>query len=246
MTENSRRPEPLVLLYVPDMFYQSRVEDALRHLDARPCAVTKPEHMLDRLPDIPSLAIVDLSAPGWEHIVRQVRRNLRHVPIVAFAPHVETALREKAKHLGCEHVLTRGQFLRNPSKYIIPYLTRPTVVAGCEEVPNALVRQGIEEFNSGRYYECHETLETAWRAETRPVRDMYQAILQLGVALYHVQQGNRTGAQKVLLRALHKFHKLPDRCQGVDIATLHRFALRLLQALREGEDVPTPPPHIHI
>jgi len=60
--------------------------------------------------------------------------------------------------------------------------------------------EGIALFNHGRFFDCHELLEDAWRAETGPCRLLYQAILQLGVALHHVQQGNTPGARKVLLQ----------------------------------------------
>ena len=246
MSETHNRPQPLVLIYIPDLFLQSGVVDAARRLQAQAYPLDAPDRLIDRLPNVPSLAVIDLSTPGWERVVQAIRRDLRHVPILAFAPHVDTALRERARHMGCDRVFTRGQFLRSPTTHMSPYLQRPESLEGCDDHPGPLVRQGIEEFNAGEYYECHETLETAWRAESRPCRAMYQAILQLGVALYHLQRENEEGARKVLLRALGKFQQLPDRCQGVDIAALHAFAQQLLQALQEGRHVPDAVPRIHI
>jgi predicted metal-dependent hydrolase len=57
-------------------------------------------------------------------------------------------------------------------------------VHGCDELPPQLLRQGIAQFNAGHYFECHETLEALWRSETRPVRDLYQGILQVGWIAY--------------------------------------------------------------
>ncbi len=241
MTDHRIRPQPLVLLHVPDVFTQTRVADAVRLLQARPYIRERDESLFRRVPDAPLLVIVDLSAPDWEKVVQDVRRHLRHVPIVAFGPHVDREALERARRLGCRRVLARGKFLRSPQIQIAPYLKRPHTLEGCEDAPDALTRQGIEAFNRGQYYECHELLESAWRADPRPCREMLQAILQLGVTLYHLGRGNRRGARRVLLRALGKFTILPDRCQNIDLAALHAYAYRLLHALQEGKDAPDPP-----
>ncbi len=104
----------------------------------------------------------------------------------------------------------------------------------CAEPLPPLVLRGLEEFNRGAYYECHETLEEAWMAESRPIRDLYRAILQISVAYYHILRGNYNGAQKMFLRAVQWFAPLPDQCMGIDVAALRADALavqRHLQAL---------------
>ena len=83
---------------------------------------------------------------------------------------------------------------------------------------------GIEQFNSGEYWECHETLETLWRAEPRPVRDLYQGILQIGVAFHHLRHDNMPGAIKMLRRGLPRLRDLPEVCQSVRVAELARTA----------------------
>lgn len=100
------------------------------------------------------------------------------------------------------------------------------VADACSEPPPALLLKGIEEFNEGRYWECHETLETLWRAEPRPVRDLYQGILQVGVGFYHLRRGNYAGAVKVLSRGLARLQGLPEVCQGVRVAELSDAARR--------------------
>ena len=90
----------------------------------------------------------------------------------------------------------------------------------CDGEPPPLVMKGIEEFNRGEFYEQHESLETAWRAEPRPVRRLYQAILQIGVACYHLERGNRTGALHLLERGLHKLRPFAPACLGIDVAHL--------------------------
>src|SRR3712207_7238877 len=66
-----------------------------------------------------------------------------------------------------------------------------------EGLPDLALR-GIEEFNRGEFYECHEYLEEAWMQEPRRVRFLYQGILQVGVGFYHQQNGNWRGATGLL------------------------------------------------
>jgi predicted metal-dependent hydrolase len=93
-------------------------------------------------------------------------------------------------------------------------------LADCQRAlpPHAIT--GLEYFNAGRYFEAHEELETAWRAEKGPIRELYRGILQVGVAYYHVQRGNYRGALKMLQRCRQWLDPLPDECCGVDLARL--------------------------
>ena len=84
--------------------------------------------------------------------------------------------------------------------------------------PNAIL--GIQHFNKGEYFEAHEELETAWRAETDEIRDLYQGILQAGVAYLHIIRGNYDGAVKVYRRSQRWLTKWPDLCRGVEVGRL--------------------------
>ncbi len=90
-----------------------------------------------------------------------------------------------------------------------------------------LVLQGIEEFNRGEFFEQHETLETAWRAEPGPIRDLYQGILQVGVACYHIEQGNAPGALRVIERGLRRLRPFEPEYKCIDVSRLVADAKRL-------------------
>lgn len=81
-------------------------------------------------------------------------------------------------------------------------------------------QKGIQLFNEAKYYEAHEHLELAWRAEPSPKRYLYIGILQAGVAYYHIQRCNYRGALKVITRARCWLNQLPDWYGGVHIARL--------------------------
>jgi predicted metal-dependent hydrolase len=90
----------------------------------------------------------------------------------------------------------------------------------CHEPLPKNVRRGLEEFNAGQYFEQHETLERVWRAEMRPVRDLYRGILQIGLALYQIERGNVRGALKMFERAFRWLEPFRPACQGVDVDRL--------------------------
>jgi len=87
-----------------------------------------------------------------------------------------------------------------------------------------LARHGVEEFNAGQYFEQHESFEHCWRAEPGPVRALYQAILQIGVAYYQIVRGNYNGARKMFLRSQQYLTIRPDVCQTIDVARLRADA----------------------
>ena len=107
----------------------------------------------------------------------------------------------------------------------------PQYVEGWDAPPSALAVEGFEAFNAGHYWEQHELLEGAWREEPRPVRDLYQGILQVGVALHQIEQGKWAGAIKLLRRGLNRLDWLPPVCMGVDLAAFRRQAHGLHQHL---------------
>lgn len=96
----------------------------------------------------------------------------------------------------------------------------------------------IEKFNAGAFYAQHDLLEALWRSEPRRVRDLYQGVLQIGVAYYQITRGNRRGALKMLLRGSRWLAALPDRCQGVDVAGLRADADAVrAELVRVGDDL---------
>src|SRR5918992_3642733 len=105
-----------------------------------------------------------------------------------------------------------------------------------EEIPE-LVLKGIEEFNKGEFYECHEYLEEAWMQEPRRVRFLYQGILQVGVGFYHLQNGNWRGATGLLRNGTVRLREFEPETLGIDVARLVRESERCLKELEElGRD----------
>jgi len=92
--------------------------------------------------------------------------------------------------------------------------------------------RGIEEFNRGEFFECHEHLEDAWRAETGRIRYLYQGILQVGVGFYHQQNGNWKGATSLLRSGIDRLGEFEPEASGVDVASLVRQSEHCLAELQ--------------
>jgi predicted metal-dependent hydrolase len=107
----------------------------------------------------------------------------------------------------------------------------------CEESPPGQLLQGIREFNRRDWLECHETVEGLWIGAEGELRDFYQGIIQIAVALHHWRNGNYGGAVSLLKGGAEYLRRVSGRCQWVDVAGLIVDADRLCNALEAlGKD----------
>jgi uncharacterized protein len=97
-----------------------------------------------------------------------------------------------------------------------------------------LLLRGIELFNHGEFFECHEVLEEAWTPERGPRRLFLQALIHVAVGWYHCQRGNPVGAGRQLRKALRKMKAYLPEYEGVDTARLAREAQALLDSVEAG------------
>lgn len=101
----------------------------------------------------------------------------------------------------------------------------------CQEPLPAKAIQGLEAFNAGDFFEAHEYLESAWREEPRPVRELYRGVLQVAVGYYHITRQNFVGARKMFARSRKWLAPFPAVCQGIDLARLQQDMDRVETAL---------------
>ncbi|HEY6199483.1 MAG TPA: DUF309 domain-containing protein [Candidatus Binatia bacterium] len=86
--------------------------------------------------------------------------------------------------------------------------------------PDPRLDKGIEEFNRGLFFECHETLEEVWLEEHGEDRLFYQGIIQIAAGYYKLQQGVLIGAIKLWRTGLEKLEPYGAVHLGVDLASL--------------------------
>ena len=93
--------------------------------------------------------------------------------------------------------------------------------------------QGVEQFNSGQFYACHDTLEALWIEAGEPEKTFYQGILQIAVALYHLENRNWRGAVILLGEGSNRLRRYPSSYGGVDVDELLSQSAVLLTTLQQ-------------
>jgi len=223
MAAADNAPETVILI-VDDLMFLPKLENGLKQQGYHPIPATNEVTLPRAIGTAPILAIVDLFSRqfDWEALVRLIKgpdKKGSYIPLLGFGPHIDLGLRERALVAGCDAVVGRGAIagqlaqLVEKHKWVID--KNP-----CERQPPPLLLEGIRLFNEGEYFECHEAIEAAWVAEKDPVRLMYQGILQIGVACYHVQKKNWRGAMKMLQRGIPKTERYAPHCMGMVLAKL--------------------------
>ena len=69
----------------------------------------------------PALVLVDLEGDEtiWTNVLQEMdHQDVEKVKVVAFGPHEDVAMLERARNLGCDIVLNKGEFNRDLPKII--------------------------------------------------------------------------------------------------------------------------------
>lgn len=148
----------------------------------------------------------------------------RRIPIVLVTTNAD--LRAGALVAGADFTLTPAELTAQIAQFVKDYARVPNpemleqLDCECNEPLPLLAQQGVEKFNAGEYYPQHDLFEEQWMKTSGPVRDLYRAVLQVGIAYHQIERGNYRGAMKMLLRSVQWLSLLPDVCQGIDIKQL--------------------------
>ncbi len=193
---------------------------------------------LDALTDSwAALVLVDGDRDDWQPWVVTVKaaQATRRIPMLVVAADAE--VRRQAYLAGAGDVLVPGEIgtrlaacVDRMARHIEP-ADAEIMACQCAEPLPPLAQEAVRLFNAGDYYRQHDLFEEQWMEETGPVRELYRAVLQVGVAYYHITQGNHLGALKMLRRSVQWFALLPDICQGIDVRQLRADAGRVREAL---------------
>lgn len=218
-----------VVCLAADLLVATRLQDVITAQGGRPVITETPEALVDAVDHyFPVLILVDLQTPGdWQLAITRCKRRpqSRQLPLYAFGSHVEVATLQAARQAGADHAWARSKMMEMLVTVVDQHLRPPVAYPdGWDDELSELARTGLLEFNAGEYFEQHEHLELAWQAEKRPIREMYQGILQVGVAFLQIERGNWIGAIKMFRRGLPRLRTLPPTCQGINLAALRSAA----------------------
>src|SRR6202051_2868842 len=98
-----------------------------------------------------------------------------------------------------------------------------------------LYRQGLDAFNSARFYDAHEHWEEVWLKTPNPEKMFLQGLIQVAAAFHHHSRANRQGTQNLLHAGLLKLDRFPEIHGGLEIEALRRAVREWLAGLDAGE-----------
>ena len=85
---------------------------------------------------------------------------------------------------------------------------------------NGPLAQGLRHYNAAEFFAAHESWESVWLPAPQPEKLFLQALIQVTVALHHLQRNNLIGATRLLTAALRKLSTYAPTFATLDVALL--------------------------
>lgn len=122
---------PTILLLVKDVFFSVKLTNDLRQLGYNPITVGNAADFKAKLAadPRPTLGLLDLMIRGldWERTLTEAREAglLEGVPVIAFGPHTDLALRRRALDAGVSRVVANSKAMLDLGKLVSRYVGQP-------------------------------------------------------------------------------------------------------------------------
>ena len=78
-----------------------------------------------------------------------------------------------------------------------------------------IFHDGVQSFNSKRFYDAHEHFEEIWTEHDLDDRVFIQGLIQLSVAFFHITNKNRNGAIGLFKKSISKLDRYLNTTQLV-------------------------------
>ena len=102
------------------------------------------------------------------------------------------------------------------------------------------LKRGIEEFNRGLFFECHDTLEELWIETVGEDRLFLQGLIQVSVGFYHYFNRNFKGSASQFSKGLQKLERYRPSHRSVELQEFTKQVVGWLVMAERGlvgEDV---------
>lgn len=98
--------------------------------------------------------------------------------------------------------------------------------------------EAIQQFNTWRFYDCHETLEDIWRevgakSSESQLANFYQGIIKAAAGYHHLLRDNYEGTLKVLGDTFRLLSPYRPQTLGVDVDALLAAIRATLDRVKE-------------
>ena len=105
------------------------------------------------------------------------------------------------------------------------------------------IREGVELFNRGEYFDCHELLEAIWLETTGETKLFLQGLIQLAVSYHHLRRKNFIGSGRLMRSSIQKLSRPTESTRWIDSEDLVRTLaaqLEEIESRRARPDLPAP------
>ena len=82
------------------------------------------------------------------------------------------------------------------------------------------IQPGLDLFNAGEYFACHDVLADFWGELTCPEKSLFLGLIQAAVALFHFEEGNLGGALRMYTSSRMRLQGFRDGVAGIDVNRL--------------------------
>ena len=97
--------------------------------------------------------------------------------------------------------------------------------------------EAVNSFNSEKWYLAHDLFEELWHQASGDIRELFQAIIQISVAEYHLENGNTRGAILLMAEGLNHLLATASLRAGYDLVFLRDLVRQRLFALQNQKDL---------
>jgi len=104
-----------------------------------------------------------------------------------------------------------------------------------QDVPEEMLR-GAVLFEAGLFFACHEYFETLWGRTGDPASDFYQGLIQVAVAMRHLESHNRRGARILLQTGTERLRRYPSVYKGLALGPFLEQLEQMQQDLSEASE----------
>lgn len=105
-----------------------------------------------------------------------------------------------------------------------------------------LVRQGVDCFNRGEFYDAHEIWEEVWRSNLPEPRTLLQGLIQVAAGMHQILDLHRkAGPRNTLAKAAAHLEPYRPAALGLDVTGLLTAVSRWREWLAAGSETPPAP-----
>jgi predicted metal-dependent hydrolase len=87
---------------------------------------------------------------------------------------------------------------------------------------NKKIAEGVQLFNSKKYFETHEVLEEVWLKTKGEQKLFLHGLIQIAAAFHHQTRRNPAGFRSLLEKGLKKLENFAEDEEGIDLGDLRK------------------------